>query len=671
MIKIDLHLHTLATSSDSHFEFNISKLQEYVTQLEINCIAITNHNIFDYQQYLQICEDLEILVLPGIEIDLEGGHLLLIGDSANASSFADKCQEIFTLFEGGCAYITVDQLKHVFGDLSPYLLIPHYDKKPIVSDVTLAKLTPHIQAGEVASIKKFISCIKDVEKLIPVLFSDVRFSNSLNNFPVRQTWVDLGQATFRGIKACLSDRSKVFLSKEDGNDIFQVTEDGIMLSTGLNVILGERSSGKTYTLERIFASIENIKYIKQFSLLQNDNEKFEELTSVRQCSISEIFLGDFKEVVDDVQKVDLKQNEIDLNSYVTSLLKYASEHDREDSYSKAALFGESPFTELNLSGLTNLIDAVCTLIENTENRAIIEKHVPIEGLKSLATELILKLRNAKHLNAQIKWLNALIRNIQGDLQLKSSCTYPQDVDFYRIMLEKKKVDKFNRVVNLLKLERQVDSREMKGFKITATTRPFIHATHMKEKYKGKARFQDAYHKYDQPYEFLKSLKEIDALPQTDYYKYFVDVEYKTLNRHGYQVSGGERSEFNLLHEISDALQYDALLIDEPESSFDNIFLKNEVNDLLKDIAKVIPVIVVTHNSTVGASIQPDWVVYTQKDLSTGAVTYKVFYGRPSDKELKAGNGEIMNNYQVTMNCLEAGENAYHDRRIKSYEILKN
>lgn len=36
------------------------------------------------------------------------------------------------------------------------------------------------------------------------------------------------------------------------------------------------------------------------------------------------------------------------------------------------------------------------------------------------------------------------------------------------------------------------------------------------------------------------------------------------------ISGGESAEFNLLQTIEDARNYDMLLIDEPESSFDNI-----------------------------------------------------------------------------------------------------
>jgi len=212
---------------------------------------------------------------------------------------------------------------------------------------------------------------------------------------------------------------------------------------------------------------------------------------------------------------------------------------------------------------------------------------------------------------------------------------------------------------------------MRGFKIVARTKNYTGAIQLKNKSKSQMAFTEAFNNYDSPFKFLTCLKNIPHLEEADYYKYFIDIEYKTLNRHGYQVSGGERSEFNLLHEIGDALKFDLLLIDEPESSFDNIFLKNEVNELIKEISKEIPVIVVTHNNTIGASIQPDYLVYTQKTLIQDQVIYKVFFGHPSSKQLKSTDGDTIDNYDIMLKCLEAGHEAYNERKLHIYEVLKN
>ncbi|MBF4328153.1 hypothetical protein EAY16_23045, partial [Vibrio anguillarum] len=71
-----------------------------------------------------------------------------------------------------------------------------------------------------------------------------------------------------------------------------------------------------------------------------------------------------------------------------------------------------------------------------------------------------------------------------------------------------------------------------------------------------------------------------------------DINYEVLNSLGYKVSGGERSEFRLLQNINDAYNYDMLMIDEPESSFYNVFLLNKVNKIIKDLSKNMPVILV-------------------------------------------------------------------------------
>ena len=46
MKKCDLHIHTIPTDSDSNFIFNIEVLAEYISQMHIDVIAITNHNTF-------------------------------------------------------------------------------------------------------------------------------------------------------------------------------------------------------------------------------------------------------------------------------------------------------------------------------------------------------------------------------------------------------------------------------------------------------------------------------------------------------------------------------------------------------------------------------------------------------------------------------------------------
>lgn len=670
MKKIDLHLHTIQSVSDSEYFFSLNALEEYVKKLEIDCIAITNHNLFDKNQFEIISRTLEIKVFPGIEIDLEKGHILLISENENLEDFELKCKKITDLIKTKDDYVTYEQLIEIFPNLGNYLLIPHYEKKPIIAAETLDKLGDNIFVGEVASIRKFKTCLKDADKLAPVIFSDQRFTEGMSDFSTRQTFVNIEELTIGSLKGGLSDKNKIFLSKEEGNDLFQATDDGIILSTGLTVIIGERSSGKTYTLKKICKNFDNIKYLEQFSLLQNDQQKFENLVTTRHSLVSENYLKEFKDVLYDIKDVDLKSDEIKIADYLDSLIKYAKENDKLDAFSKCSLYNETSYEIDDLDNLKKLIKATEILLENTEYKSIINRHITDENLRALLIDLIKKHNEIYEINSKKLWINDLASRIKDELQFRSSTTTIEDCDFSEILMNKIKIEKFIDLVGILKNEKEIDSKEIRGFKVIAKTKKFANASDLKSKSGRNLSFSNAFGNYQNPYKFLVSLREV-GLEETDLYKYFVRIEYKTLNKHGLEVSGGERSEFNLLHEISDALKHDILLIDEPESSFDNIFLKNEVNNLIRDISKEIPVVVVTHNNTIGGSIKPDHLIYTQKIIDNGIISHKVYYGNPTSKFLKTADGEEIQNLDILFDCLEAGEQAYYERKNRTYEILKN
>lgn len=332
---------------------------------------------------------------------------------------------------------------------------------------------------------------------------------------------------------------------------------------------------------------------------------------------------------------------------------------------------EPNFSLREIKNLTALIRSVTNLIDNTEYRGIIDNYIPLETLKKLAIELMQQYAKESELTLKERYLNDIIDNIKKELKTRTSSTPVEDIDFYKILMRRKKADTFKTVVNAIKKEKEILRKDIQGFQVVANRKCFNGAGDLKNvSGKRSGSFSKAFNCYDDPYLFLKNLREIDEIPEVDYYKYFVKVEYKILNAHGYDVSGGERSEFRLLQEINDAQQFDILLIDEPESFFDNIFLLNKVNKLIKDISKNMPVVIVTHNSTVGASIQPDYVVYTRKKIENSDVEYEVYAGYPTDKNLTGLDKKYIKSREALLDCLEAGETPYNERGT-CYEILKS
>lgn len=67
--KIDLHIHTIPTFSDSDFTFCLDTFKRYVAETNLDAVAVTNHDIFETPQYELIRDSLGIAVFPGIEIN--------------------------------------------------------------------------------------------------------------------------------------------------------------------------------------------------------------------------------------------------------------------------------------------------------------------------------------------------------------------------------------------------------------------------------------------------------------------------------------------------------------------------------------------------------------------------------------------------------------------------
>lgn len=254
--------------------------------------------------------------------------------------------------------------------------------------------------------------------------------------------------------------------------------------------------------------------------------------------------------------------------------------------------------------------------------------------------------------------------------MRTSAVQVEDVDLYRISMDKRKVDRFSEIVKYLQREAVISEESIQGFSVVAKKGAFAGAGEIKSASGIKTAFKESFQEYGRPYDYLRTLLANDNLKPSELYKLFVKISYTILNRDGFEVSGGERSEFRLLQEIKDAQNHDILLIDEPESSFDNMFLNSDVNKIIREISRSMPVVVVTHNSTVGASIGADYLLYASKEAEGDNVVYRLYSGYPTDVRLLSLDGKTLNNHEVMLNSLEAGDYTYNERR-NVYEAIKD
>lgn len=679
MKRCDLHIHTVPSVSDRMFIYDKEVLLDYVAKTGLDVIAITNHNLFDYTQFQEIKDALShIVVLPGIEVDLEGGHILVItnNDDGTLFDFNGKCEEVKKIIKTNDDDISYDTFIRIFGDLSKYLLIPHYEKDPRLHKDIIKKLGRNIIAGEVSSVKKFIYMEREEGEPTPVYFSDFRIEKgiSADKYPVSHTFFDVDQVNVNTLKLCLMDKTKVSLTSQKGIKLFQIFPNGQMLSTGLNIMFGKRSTGKTYTLDAIANRFEGkAKYIKQFELLntnRNDSDQFENDLKIRQENSAEDYLREFSIIVTDMLKTcSVEEDEMKLQKYLDAVMSSAHQSDVNDVFSKSQLFNESDFKELNYEEIKRLIKAVLTLLESQLYKPLVDKFLPEASLKSLLKELIAQCRKDYITNQYFKEVNNIIKMVKESLQLKSAAPRIPNIDLYQYFINKKKREVFAQVAIAIKKNRTISTEKAGHFTISVSSRPFVNASDLKTVGLRQISLVNAFAKYENPVQYLNELKAA-GVDSDRIYKLFAAIDYKILNSSGLPVSGGERSEFNFLQKIKDAILCDILIIDEPESSFDNLFLKNEVNKFIKDMAENMPVIISTHNNTIGGSIKPDYILYTEKRIDANEPHFNIYSGYPTAQFLKDVKGNTIENYQITMNSLEAGEQAYSERK-DIYETLKN
>lgn len=566
MKKIDLHIHTIKTVSDSikgdEFEYSFDKLKEYVQQRNIDAISITNHNVFDLEQYKDIRDNIGIVVFPGIEIDLENGHILIITKDSDVIDFYKRCQRVHELIKTQDDTLSFEKFDEIFHEREKYLLIPHYKKNPKLKADIIQKVG-NIYAGEVKNQREFEVLKKSKSPIVPAFFSDMRSVANLKNFPMRQTYVDVDEVTLESLKYALKDKSKVYLSANK-NSLFELLPDGFQASTGLNVILGNRSSGKSVTLNKIENYNSNVKYIKQFALIEKDENNEEQIFSKKvkqkKSGVIEDYLKEFKEVLTDILSIDVKKYENDLVDYLQTWIEYAIDYDKRDSFAKAVLYTSGEIDYLDESDAIKVIDALIVLLSNNKYHNLIDKYLERDKIIELLKELLICYDNIRLKNTIAKETNLIVGMIKNKLTLQSNISAPKSFNFKEYYISRKKIDVFNELFNEIKKPRIVMNEKINKFTVVAETRGFSSATELKNSYGKKISFKAAMDQYNEGYKYMLELKNIESIPETDFYRLIVYFDYKILNEYKLKVSGGERSEFRLLEELNDVSYYDMLML---------------------------------------------------------------------------------------------------------------
>lgn len=269
-MKIDIHTHTRKAKSGDAASRNISAEEfcQVITSTDVKIIAITNHNIFDKQQYDDIRAKMDkgIQVWPGIELDIiengRRGHLLVIVAPQKAEEFSKIVNDLTLKTSPDSFGVGIEKTVDSFDHLGPLYIAHYHQKKPDLSDEDVSTIIektanknrvikevtnaisagifighghPSIYGSDVHDWKQYIEKSKHLPELRLPVESFEHFCLLLNKDP--QT-----------IKTILDKKTPENLILKPFEDNTQIE---LKCFNDINIFFGSKGTGKTKILQAI------------------------------------------------------------------------------------------------------------------------------------------------------------------------------------------------------------------------------------------------------------------------------------------------------------------------------------------------------------------------------------------------------------------------------------
>lgn len=300
-IYTDLHIHT--SDNPNHLNENydiellISKIKEVTNDSEF-LISLTDHNVINKVSYLK-AKELEINIIVGVELHIRNYdecpayhcHIYFELEEITIEIIDDLNQKLDELYPNKVVVKldkTIPTIQDVVNKFDSYefILLPHggqshatFDTsipKGIKFDTTLEKSIYYNQFDGFTArgdkgleetqnyfkrlgINEFVNLITCSDNYNPKIYPNGKDTN-----PFTPTWM-LANPTFNGLRLSLSESSRLIYSNEKpifwSENIKSIKlnkyniEIDVVLTSGLNVVIGGSSSGKTLFVDSIVNSL--------------------------------------------------------------------------------------------------------------------------------------------------------------------------------------------------------------------------------------------------------------------------------------------------------------------------------------------------------------------------------------------------------------------------------
>ena len=684
MNRIDFHIHTVGTASDSSgFEFDVDVLKDYVERAHLAAVAITNHNGFYRDNYEQVSQALNIAVFPGAEINvtmLSGfGHVLIVADPADIDDFASGMVTLANECPEKDDHVSWDRLVELFPKISDWLIIPHYKKSKKLDSATLSRIqsTTGYDALEVTNAKKWL-VERDGADAPLVVFSDCRPGlrmpdedpdDNILRYAYGYTYLQCSEMSFSSVKAAFANANNVEIFPTDRD--FEILPEALPASKRMNVILGERSSGKTFTLKRILDAYEpeDRLYIEQFEITNKaKKDVFDKSVAEEDRVYFDNYFKALQDAINHYTQFDRGTCEDAVRAYCTALIKYAAAP--TDRYSERPIYNADGFAYEESDAVeasdVKLRKAARSLAGGGKRPDLVKEYVDPDTLMALDGRLRELMKQARTARWQKEQCDAAVAAIKKELSKKSARKPLPQVDqlreYFKYCYREKRLAK---ALDALAVPLDLKSDEEYKYLKKRTRQMFSNATEARKEcgltLPSGTNVAGLFGAKATATKRLAIIRGFDAAVQARACRLLFNIKSRIVLNDGSNaaLSGEQRAEYLLLHRIAGATGKDVVLIDEPESSFDNPFLNHDVITLLNDVAEHATVFLVTHNNTLGVSLLPDCIIYTEK---TDSGEYRVYSGELSATNLTDAYGNDCDRKKVLLDTMEAGRDAYLERR---------
>lgn len=665
--RIDFHIHTVPSIKDSHFNFSIEWLKAYVDKTKLDAIAITNHDLFDKNNFEEISEYLpNVKVYPGIELALDIGHVNIVFPSDCIDVLSQFSEWLSNIHQTQSDSITSEQLREQLPCWDQGIYIFELGKSKGVKEIPNI-FSNLVCVGGVPNQLRFNIAKNNPESLVPCLFSDAHATNQdsdnrndIAKLQNKQTYLQIDSCEFEDIKKCLRDKSKVSINKENLKDVVDI--DGVNISSGLNLVVGKRGTGKTYFLNKIKEFSDDEYYeIKQFETAKADEyieKQRKDQGSIEFSKWQEKYTNEFSKIKSYLQ--DTYPETDDIENFLVDVKRFATEMARSKSSQKYLLFQETEFELSNINYIRSALTNIKDVIENEEIWNLLNKNTQKKSdfieVYSELRDIYLKYSKDNELKQKI---NEIMRDVKSTVTARTGISNVQECSInniiHKLQLEKK-IDSF---LNQIIVETPLKNERLHGYQICVNLIPYKNASQFqKEIGTQEAVNNDLIKVYREKdfITFLKRLKQKKFYNEANFAEYLLQKEVKLLDSEGVPASGGQAVGFALMLRLNEAKNKPIILIDEPESSLDNAYIKNELNKELKQLARNSMVVVITHNSTLGTLLEPDYLIITSKDSSGN---YSIMSGEFSSSKIKDSiKGTEEKSYEKFIEAMESGMDSY-------------